>query len=107
MRQGAADLTEAQVSPEKPLWRDEDPPVCGLLAVSVTRVVTTAVARGDRRITSLVSHQIIQPGENRSVAGHGSACSGLCSILLWQEVQREKQLLSKGWGELERALDKI
>lgn len=72
----------------------------GPLAVGVTRVVTTAVARGDTRIVSLVSHQMMHSGENRSAVGHVSACSGLCSscssILPWQEVQQEKQLLSKG-----------
>lgn len=60
----------------------------------------SVVARGDTRIMSLVSHQMMHSGENRSAVGHVSACSGLCSscssVLPWQEVQQEKQLLSKG-----------
>lgn len=83
VRLGAADLTEAQLCPEKPLWRDEDPPVCGVLAAGVTFIVTTAAARGDRRIMNLVLHEMTQSGGNRAAAGRVSACSGLGSILLW------------------------
>lgn len=63
MRLGAAELTEAQICPEKPLWREEDSPVCGVLAVGVTCAVTTAVAKGDRRIMSPVSHQMLVRGK--------------------------------------------
>lgn len=100
---GAKRLTPA----EQPREGVQDVP----LAVGISCVVIAAVARGDTRIVSLVSDQMIHSGKARSAAGHVSACFGLCSlyssILLWQVAWQEKQLLSKGWSNLERALNKL
>lgn len=54
----------------------------GPLAVSVTCVVTTAVTRGDRRIVSLVWHQMMHSGGNRSDVGPVSAWFVLLVLLL-------------------------